>query len=412
MINKTGTTVCNTTGIAAKAPGARQAESHLWYATLTVTVASGVMSTIGVYEVLAENRTYGLALSLLVGVVITALLSGAWRYLFHAYPRAQGAKLLYLSLLMVPFLALVFLVSTWTNATAIVGGPALNMHNRVFLNQYEQSLEAVNRQVEASEQTLAAMRTEARTFRSDVEGEITEGRLTGYAGRGVVAGTLEQIADKLDGMVAEAEDAAEAMAGVSAAGGAAFTDLQAHLESGRNDPEFVKESVEQVRQAVIQMDEKSPAAVLAAMLPTIRGGISFPEANGGTAALRDRQSEAFNRSVRPRVESTFSALENLARKNAGQTVNLPRFEHLTAPEAAMRYLDQFPIYWAMAVAIDAMPLMFLLLVAVTAPRGEPGFDLTAGEVVQAMQVYANLRHLVEDDEKVAMMPYRAREARS
>lgn len=78
----------------------------------------------------------------------------------------------------------------------------------------------------------------------------------------------------------------------------------------------------------------------------------------------------------------------------------------------MRYLDQFPIYWAMAVAIDAMPLMFLLLVAVTAPRGEPGFDLTAGEVVQAMQVYANLRHLVEDDEKVAMMPYRAREARS
>jgi hypothetical protein len=53
---------------------------------------------------------------------------------------------------MVPFLALVFLVSTWTNATAIIGGPALNMHNRVFLGQYAISLEigTVTRVVDGS----------------------------------------------------------------------------------------------------------------------------------------------------------------------------------------------------------------------------------------------------------------------
>jgi hypothetical protein len=45
------------------------------------------------------------------------------------------------------------------------------MHNRVFLDQYAQALEAVNRQVEASEKTLASIRTEASTFRSDVEGD-------------------------------------------------------------------------------------------------------------------------------------------------------------------------------------------------------------------------------------------------
>lgn len=409
MNNEADNLMCQVT---AKPPGAKRAELHLWYATLTVTVASGVMSTIGVYEVLAENRTYGLALSLLVGVVITAMLSGAWRYLFHAFPRAQGTQLFSLYVLMVPFLALVFLISTWTNATAIVGGPALNMHNRVFLDQYAQALETVNRQVEASEQTLAAIRTEASTFRSDVEGEIAEGRLTGYAGRGVVAGTLEQIADKLDGMVVEAERAAVKMAEVSQAAGTAFAELQAHLDSGRNDPELVKERVEQIRQAVIQMNEKSPAAVLAAMLPTIRNGISFPDANGGTAALRDRQADAFDRSVKPRVERTFAALEDLANKTAGHTVDLPRFEHLTAPEAAMRYIRQFPIYWAMAIAIDAMPLMFLLLVTVTAPRGNPGFDLTASELHQAMQVYADLRHLVDGAENVTPMPLRRKEMRT
>ena len=325
----------------SKPPGARRAELHLWYATLTVTVASGVMSTIGVYEVLAANRSYGLALSILLGVVITAMLSGAWRYLFHVFPKAQGTQLTSLSILMLPFLGLVFLVSTWTNATAIVGGPALNMHGRLFLDEYAQALDTVNRQVEASEQTLAAMRTEASSFRADVEGEIAEGRLTGDAGRGVVAGTLEQIADKLDSMVAEAEGAAESMALVSKAAGAAFTELQAHLDSGKNDPEFVKGHVDQIRQAVIEMDEKSPAAVLAAMLPTIRGSISFPTVNGGTAKLRDRQAGAFDRFVRPWVEHTFTALEDLAVETAGHRVGLPKFEHLTAPEAAMRYMQHF-----------------------------------------------------------------------
>jgi len=397
--------------VKTKPPGARAAELHLWYATLTVTLASGVMSTIGVYEVLGANRSYGFSLSLLVGVVITAMLSGAWRYLFHAMPRAQGTALVNLSLLLLPFLALVFLVSTWTNATAIVGGPALNMHNRQFLNEYEQALEAVNRQVEGSVRTLAAMRAEAAAFRADVEGEITDGRLTGYAGRGVVSGTLEQIADKLDGMVAEAEAASEAAAQTSADASTAFVELQAHLEHGTNDPAFVRERFERIRHAVIQLDEQSPAAVMAAVLPTIREGITFREADGHSTSLRERQSETLESLVRPRVEQTFAALAELARSTAAGTVELPRFEHLSAPEAAMRYMDQFPIFWGMAIAIDVMPLFFLILLAVTSPRGDPGFELTANELHLAMAAYADLRHLVEGSDNVAMLP-RGRQARS
>ena len=398
------------TTAAAKPPGARRAELHLWYATLTVTLASGVMSTIGVYEVLAANRAYGFFLSLLVGAVITAMLSGAWRYLFHALPRARGAALVNLTLLLVPFLALVFLVSTWTNATAVVGGPALNMHNRQFLTEYERALGAANRQVEASGRTLAAMRAEAGAFRADLEGEIADGRLTGYAGRGVVSGTLEQIADKLDGMVAEAEAASENAAEISAQARAAFAEVQAHLEQGKNDPALVKERLERIRHAIIQLHERSPAAVVAAALPAIGGGIAFRDADGSSAALRDRQADALERSVRPRVEDTFAALEDLARETAGDTVELPRFEHLSAPEAAVRYWDQFPIYWGMAIAIDAMPLFFLILLAVTAPRGEPGFELTANELHLALAAYADLRHLVEGSDDVTLLP-RSRQVR-
>lgn len=408
--NETPSAVPAADSPAAKPPGARKAELHVWYATLTVTLASGVMSTIGVYEVLAANRAYGFYLSLLVGVVITAMLSGAWRYLFHALPRAHGAALVNLSLLLVPFLALVFLISTWTNATAVVGGPALNMHNRQFLNAYELALETVNRQVDASARTLAAIRAEAAAFRADVEGEIAEGRLTGYAGRGVVSGTLEQIADKLDGMVAEAEAASEAAAQISAEASTAFAEVQAHLAQGMNDPAFVKERLERIRRAVIQLDEQSPAAVMAAVLPAIGEGIAFRAADGRSAGLRDRQAEALERSVRPRVEQTFAALEDLARRTAEGTVELPRFEHLSAPEAAMRYMEQFPIYWGMAIAIDAMPLFFLILLAVTAPRGQPGFDLTANELHLAMAVYAELRHLVEGSENVTLLP-RGRQTR-
>jgi hypothetical protein len=397
-------TVTGQVPVNVKASGARRAELHLWYATLTVTLASGVMSTIGVYEVLAGSRAYSLSLSLLIGVVITAMLSGAWTYLFHAMPRAQGRELAHLALLLLPFLALVFLISTWTNATAVVGGPALNMHNRQFLSAYEHALEAVNRQVEGSERTLAAIRAEAAAFRTDVEGEIAQGRLTGYAGRGVVSGTLEQIADKLDQMVIEVEAASVSTAAISAEASAAFAELQVHLEQGHNDPAFVKERLEHIRQAVIQLNEQSPAAVLAAMLPTIRQGISFPSVQAGLGGLGARQAEALERSVLPRVEQTFAALEALALETAGETVELPRFEHLSAPEAAMRYFAHFPIYWGMAIAIDAMPLFFLILLVATAPRSRPGFDLSVNDLHLAMAVYADLQQLVERSEKVTALP--------
>jgi hypothetical protein len=108
----------------------------------------------------------------------------------------------------------------------------------------------------------------------------------------VVAGTLEQIADKLDGMVSEAEVAAARMAEVSQAAGLAFAELQAHLDSGRNDPELVKERMEQIRQAVIQMNEKSPAAVLAAMLARLGLGWVDPRASNDRDSLREDQELA------------------------------------------------------------------------------------------------------------------------
>lgn len=76
----------------------------------------------------------------------------------------------------------------------------------------------------------------------------------------------------------------------------------------------------------------------------------------------------------------------------------------------MRYMNQFPIYWGVALAIDAMPLFFLILLAVTAPRSQPGFELTANERHLALAVYADLRHLVEGSDDVTLLP-RGRQAR-
>jgi hypothetical protein len=146
------------------------------------------------------------------------------------------------------------------------------------------------------------------------------------------------------------------------------------------------------------------------MLPTIREGIAFREGDGSSAGLRDRQTEAFERSVLPRVEQTFAALTELARQTAGETVELPRFEHLSAPEADMRYMGQFPIYWGMAIAIDAMPLLFLMLLAVNTPRLDPGFELSVKELHAAMAAYVDLRQIVEGSGQVTLLPSRRRAA--
>ena len=49
-------------------------------------------------------------------------------------------------------------------------------------------------------------------------------------------------------------------------------------------------------------------------------------------------------------------------------------------------------------------MFFLILLAVTAPRGQPGFELTANELHLALAAYADLRHLVEGSENVTLLP--------
>jgi hypothetical protein len=358
-------------------------------ATWVITITSGITSAIGIYAMIPSER-YAIFLASLAGLAITMLLVAAWSYMFE-HTRRRDLKLL---LALPPILAIVALVSTWSNATALVGPAAVRMHLKEFAAQYQPAINEAQRRGEGNASIVDAINSEAAAFAADVEGEVKEGRLTGSPGRGAVTITLERVADKLASMSEAVTQAAEDNNTAILAATKAFADLQILAERDDTRPGHVKEATEELRSAIIKIDSVSPARTVAAMLPAIdgiSGSLLEPEGAGFAAKQRD----AINEHIEPRLESMQQALAELADKSVGETDNLPIYEPITPPEAVLRYGAQFPVQWAIAAALDAAPMvfLFLLILGPYGNRGETAEELrmSIGEAIKVRDALNRLQ---------------------
>jgi hypothetical protein len=181
--------------------------------------------------------------------------------------------------------------------------------------------------------------------------------------------TLERVADQLDAMTEQVEQAAEQNAQAISAATDAFAALQVLAEQERPATGDVKAATERLRMAIIRIDEVSPANVVAALLPGVEGVMSSlltPEGQGFAA----RQRAAIEDHIRPRLQSIRDNLAELAKTTQGSTAGMPGYEPITPPEAAVAYHRHFPVQWSISAALDVAPLVFLVLLLL-GPRPAP-----------------------------------------
>jgi hypothetical protein len=268
------------------------------------------------------------------------------------------------------------------------------MHIKNFASEYQGVLSDAQRRGDSNIRIVSSLSSEASAFRSDVEGELKEGRLTGSKGRGVVTITLERIAEKLESMVLEVKKVSKENVAYIVAANEAYARLLVLSERNDTKPEDVKEVTERLRSSIIKISEVSPDKVVSAMLPSIEGIVNSllqPEGEG----FKLKQLEAINNHIKPRVESMLVNLEELANGESLDIGSLPSYDPITRPEAVLKYGNQFPVQWAIAIALDLSPLVFLILL-VLGPNGkrEDAFDelsVTVGDAIKMQHASERLR---------------------
>ena len=130
------------------------------------------------------------------------------------------------------------------------------------MTAYQGAVSDAQRKALASARVVAAVRTETAAFRRDVKAELTGGRLTGVPGCGAVTATLEQVANRLEALVHEVEQAVATNGDLLDQASRRLAGLLAMLDGGRYPIDEVKKSLDELRSIVIRVNEGSPAAAL------------------------------------------------------------------------------------------------------------------------------------------------------
>lgn len=353
---------------------AREVEGHLaWLDSFTsaalgvLAVASGIYTYLGVRGLLDD----GSALSLFAAVAYSAAVSTGifvfWSYLMRLLPamRTAATRLWLVMAMGLGSLAIVAM-SSWLNAAALAGSAAVEQHLARTVQQYQASLERAN-EITMQAQALRLDVGRTRQGFEDLSQQEAGGELSGLAGRGAVFRVLTQKSDEL----AALEDL---IAGQEALVAAAFAEGNAILSrmraltvaSGPVEARGVEFSEESVRLAgvITELRQLSVAPLVDRAARDLAQSVVLPRLDAGNAGGQAAQQATIASllEVLTRRAETLqaAAAEIRALEPAEDVVYTP----ISTADAVIRYAHNFVPSWAGAIAIDLLPAVLVMIVAV------------------------------------------------
>ncbi|MCK0167225.1 hypothetical protein MWU52_06655 [Jannaschia sp. S6380] len=380
---------------------AREVEHHLgWLDSFTsaalgvLAVASGVYTYLGVRGLLDD----GGALSLFAAVAYSAAVSTGifvfWSYLLRLLPAMRtAATRLWLLLAMAIGSAAIVAMSSWLNAAALAGSAAVEQHLARTVQDYQASLERAH-EVTLQGQALGLDIGRTRQGFEDLSQQEAGGGLSGLAGRGAVFRVLTQKSDELAALEAliAAQDAPVAAA--FAEGNAILSRMRAlTVAPGSVDDRAVEFSEEAVRLAgvITTLRQLSVAPLVDRAARDLAESVVLPRLDAGDAGGQAAQQATITSllEVLGRRAETLQAAasEVLALEPPSEVIYTP----ISTADAVIRYARNFAPSWAGAIAIDLLPAVLVLIVAVAQAAIRAGRD--PAEPEDAMTV-AELRAAV------------------
>ncbi|WP_299962087.1 hypothetical protein [uncultured Roseobacter sp.] len=353
---------------------AREVEEHLgWLDGFTsaalgvLAVASGIYTYLGVRGLLDD----GGALSLFAAVAYSAAVSTGifvfWSYLMRLVPAMRtAATRLWLVLAMALGSGAIIAMSSWLNAAALAGSAAVEQHLARTVQDYQASLERTH-EITLQAQALRLDVGRTRQGFEDLSQQEAVGGLSGLAGRGAVFRVLTQKSDELaalEELIGQQEPLVTAAFGE---GNAILSRMRAlTVASGPVDERAVEFSEESVRLAgvITELRQLSVAPLVDRAARDLAQSVVLPRLDAGNAGGQAAQQATITSLLEvlaQRAETLrAAAAEVRALEPAAEVVYTP----ISTADAVIRYAGNFVPSWAGAIAIDLLPAVLVLIVAV------------------------------------------------
>lgn len=354
---------------------ARELERHLaWLDSFTgaalgvLAVASGIYTYLGVSSLLDDNGALSFFAAIAYSVAVSVAIFVFWSYLMRLLPamRSAGGRL-GLALSMALGSLAIIAMSSWLNAAALAGAAAVEQHLAVTVQDYQKSLEQAH-EIAITAQALGRDVARVRQSFEDLSEQEATGNLSGLAGRGAVFRVLRQKSEELAVLEGQINAQDELVAEAFDQGNAILSRMRAlTVEQGPVSQRSVAFSEESVRLAglIAELRQLSVALLVKRAAQDLEASVVLPELDGRTSQSRSDQQSTIT-SVLGVLGQRAETLE----RAADEVIAMPppietTYTPISSADAVIKYAGNFVPSWAGAIAIDLLPAVLVLIVAVT-----------------------------------------------
>ncbi|MFD1913082.1 hypothetical protein [Halodurantibacterium flavum] len=401
---------------------ARELEGHVaWLDAITgpalgvLAVASGIYTYLGVSSLLVDNGGWTVLAAMAYSIAVSVAIFVFWSYLLRILPAVRtGAARVGLMLSMGLGSLAIIAMSSWLNAAALAGAAAVEQHLARTVQDYQSSLERTNA-IALAAQGLQLDVARVRQSFEDLSEQEASGDLSGLAGRGAVFRVLRQKSAELLALENQIAEQGPQVERAFAEGNAILSRMRAlTVEPGPVEARSVEFSEEAVRLAglIAQLRQLSVAPLVQRAAQDLAASVVLPDLDGRSAAARSDQAATIDSVMavlgQRAATLTRAAEEVLAMQAPAETVYTP----ISTADAVILYAGNFVPSWAGAIAIDLLPAVLVLILAVTqgAIRGARGDSRTEDmmTVAEMRRAVAAWRALERDEAEAAAPPRAAR----
>jgi len=354
---------------------AQELESHIdWLNTFSGTalgvlaVASGIYTYLGVSSLLDDTGALSTFAALAYSVAVSVGIFVFWSYLLRLYPavttaRARVALLGAMGLGSVAIIAM----SSWLNAAALAGSAAVEQHLATTVQDYQQSLERAH-EIALTGQALERDVARVRQSFEDLSEQEATGNLSGLAGRGAVFRVLRQKSAELSALETQIAQQTPLVETAFAEGNAILSRMRAlTVEPGPVEARSVEfsEAAVRLQGLITQMRQLTVAPLVERAAQDLAASVVLPELDSRTAEGRNDQAATIT-SVLEVLGQRAATLEGAAQavsalEPAPEVIYTP----ISSADAVILYARNFVPSWAGAIAIDLLPAVLVLILAIT-----------------------------------------------
>ena len=388
---------------------AKELEGHVsWLDSFTaaalgvLAVASGIYTYLGVSSLLDDNGALSFFAAFSYSIAVSVGIFVFWSYLIRLLPavRTVGARIgLFVSMLIGS--AAIIAMSSWLNAAALAGAAAVEQHLAKTVQDYQTALERAN-EITVSAQGLGRDVARVRQSFEDLSEQEATGNLSGLAGRGAVFRVLRQKSDELAGLETQISSQQPLVNAAFTEGNAILSRMRAlTVEPGPIEARSVQFSEEAVRLAgvITQLRQLSVAPLVSRAAQDLSASVVLPELDGRTEETRAGQQSTISSVLQllgQRAETLRLAAEGVMSMDApADTIYRP----ISTADAVIKYAGNFVPSWAGAIAIDLLPAVLVLILAVTqaairSGKARVGVEdtLTLAELRAALHAVKDMEH--------------------